>query len=887
MAGLNTIRSTFLEYFADHGHEIVPSGPLVPSNDASLMFANSGMVQFKSLFTGKETRSYTRASTSQKCVRAGGKHNDLENVGYTSRHHTFFEMLGNFSFGDYFKEQAIFYCWDLITRVYGVPADRLLATIYHDDDEAAVLWKKIAGLGDDRIIRISTSDNFWSMGATGPCGPCTELYFDHGDAVQGGPPGSADEDGDRFVEIWNLVFMQFEQHEDGHREHLPRPSIDTGMGLERIGALLQGTNDNYLTDLFQALIMASAQVTGTEPFGTCNLHHRVIADHLRSTSFLIAEGVVPASEGRGYVLRRILRRAIRHVNLLGMSEPAIYRLVSTLVQQMGDAFPELGRAEALITDTIRFEEERFQKTLGRGLRLLGDATANLSEGKSLPGDVAFKLYDTYGFPLDLTQDALRDRGIAVDVAGFEREMQQQRQKSRASWTGTSDVEHDRFWYGVLDRYGPTEFLGYAKERARGQVVAMHDGSTECKRADPGTGVRIVCNQSPFYAEAGGQAGDVGMISTDTCKVRIMSATGFQGLTIHHCRVESGTISTGDDIELAVDSEVRGRTKQNHSATHLLNEALRKTLGSHIVQRGSLNDDKRLRFDFSHAHPLTIEELNTVERTVNSYIRQNSPVQTQLMEIEAARSIGAQALFGEKYDDEVRVVSMGIEKGSGRGVDGNTFSIELCGGTHVDYTGKIGLFVTTGDSPVAAGIRRIEALTGEAAHAYLSLQDQRLAQVAKIMKTGSAEVVERVSTLVEERRQLSQEVRKLKQELARQETRSGRMPSYEQINGIGYFGTVVDSAPANDLPNLVDREKQDMDSGVVVIISRAGGKASAAVGVTDDLTGRVSAVDIIRQMTPLLGGKGGGGRPDLARGGGPDTSRTSEALDKAREYIGGI
>ncbi len=885
MTSLSQIRSAFIGYFADRGHEHVASGPLVPRNDATLMFTNSGMVQFKSVFTGKEMRDCPRAVTSQKCVRAGGKHNDLENVGYTARHHTFFEMLGNFSFGDYFKEQAIAYSWDLITREFGITRDRLLATVYAEDDEAYSLWKRIAALPDDRIIRIPTTDNFWSMGPVGPCGPCTELFYDYGESIPGGPPGSVDEDGDRFVEIWNLVFMQYEQHEDGSRSDLPSPSIDTGMGLERIGALLQGTHDTYCTDLFAALIDASADVTGTEPDGAFNVHHRVIADHLRSVAFLIAEGITPASDGRGYVLRRILRRAIRHVNLLGMTDPAIHRLVPILVRAMGDAFPELVRAEGMIADTIMAEEKRFQSTLGRGLRLLADATGSLGAGDSLPGATAFKLYDTYGFPLDLTQDALREHGITVDVAGFEAAMQHQRDQSRQHWTGTGEEDLDAFWYDVREMHGASEFLGYVTEAAQGRIQALAADGVRLETASCGAPVTLVCNQTPFYAEAGGQVGDTGIITAEGGSVSVTATTAFRGMILHHGTVEDGTVRVGDDVDLAVETRSRQSIKRNHSATHLLNEALRSHLGAHVVQRGSRNDSHRLRFDFSHNQPLGLADLQAIEATVNDHIEADAPVGTQLMDLEEARALGAQALFGEKYDSEVRVVSMGTLEGSGRGRDGQTFSIELCGGTHVRRTGDIGLFVTTGDAAVAAGIRRIEALTGEAARRYLTDQDARLARIALLLKASTSDVVDRVAALVKEHHALRTTVRDLRQQLAHAETGTAATHAPEDIGGVRFLGMVLASATAGDLPALVDREKQQVESGVVALIATAGGKAALAVGVTDDLVARFSAVEIVRHATPCLGGKGGGGRPDLARGGGPDTAAAQKTLDWIRTWIG--
>ena len=716
MTSLAEIRSTFLDRFEQEGHAVVPSSPLVPRNDPTLMFANSGMVQFKNLFTGVETRDYTRATTAQKCVRAGGKHNDLDNVGYTNRHHTFFEMLGNFSFGNYFKEEAIPLAWSLVTRDLGIDPSRLLVTVYHDDEEAADLWRRVAGLPDERIIRIATSDNFWMMGPTGPCGPCSEIFYDHGDRYWGGPPGSPEEDGDRFVEIWNLVFMQFEQQADGTREPLPRPSIDTGMGIERVAALLQGTNDNYATDLMRALIEASAHATSTDPDGPARTHHRVIADHLRSTSFLIADGVMPSNEGRGYVLRRIMRRAMRHARQAGADAPLMHRLVPELVRQMGAAYPELVQARALIEETLRAEETRFRQTLDRGLRLLDEEMAALPDGADLPGETAFKLYDTYGFPVDLTQDALRERNRGVDLGAFAAAMDAQRMQARAAWAGSGESADASVWFDMAERHGATEFLGYDTEAAEGQILAVLRDFAEVDGAGEGDEVTMLLNQTPFYAEAGGQVGDTGAIVTDTGRARVTDTRKHAGVFIHFATVEEGEIRAGQGAQLAVDHERRAAIRANHSATHLLHEALRHHLGDHVAQRGSLNAPDRLRFDFSHGQALSAEQIEAVEAEVNAFVRRDDPVATRIMTPDDARALGAQALFGEKYGDEVRVVSMGRLDGSGKGADGATYSIELCGGTHVASTGRIGLFTVLGDAASSAGVRRIEAITGEAARA---------------------------------------------------------------------------------------------------------------------------------------------------------------------------
>ena len=885
MTSLADIRSTFLDFFARNGHEVVASSPLVPRNDPTLMFANSGMVQFKNLFTGVERRDYRRATTAQKCVRAGGKHNDLDNVGYTARHHTFFEMLGNFSFGDYFKHEAIPFAWELLTKDFGIPKDRLSVTVYHTDDEAAGIWRKVAGLPEERIIRIPTDDNFWRMGPTGPCGPCTEIFFDHGPKVWGGPPGSAEADGDRFIEIWNLVFMQNEQMADGSLRVLDMQSIDTGMGLERIGALLQGKHDNYDTDLMRALIEASAHATSADPDGPGRIHHRVIADHLRSTSFLIADGVMPGNEGRGYVLRRIMRRAMRHAHMLGAQDPVMHRLVPALVRQMGAAYPELTRAEALITETLRLEETRFRQTLDRGLRLLDEELARIPEGADLPGAAAFRLYDTYGFPLDLTQDALREKGRGVDVAGFEAAMDEQRAKARAAWAGTGEAADQKLWFEIAERGGATEFLGYDTEAAEGVVQAIVVGTAEAGSADAGTVVQVVVNQTPFYAESGGQVGDAGVIETDTGTVTISDTKKAGGVFIHIGQVASGAIAWGQPARLAVDRARRQAIRANHSATHLLNEALRVHLGDHVAQKGSLNAPDRLRFDFAHAAALTAEELRAVEAEVNGHIRDNGAVETRLMSPDDARGLGAQALFGEKYGDEVRVVSMGRKLGSGKGTDGATYSIELCGGTHVARLGEIGALVLLGDSASSAGVRRIEALTGQAALDHLRAQEARLIEVAGALKAPVGEVADRVRALVDERRALLAEVAQLRRDLAM--AGGPAEAAARVVNGITFRAQVLTGVTGKDLPPLVDAIKGQIGSGAVLLIAEAEGKAAVAAGVTADLTGRLSAVDLLRAAVGALGGKGGGGRPDLAQGGAASAANADAAIAAAEAVIGGL
>ncbi|MCJ1898959.1 alanine--tRNA ligase [Paracoccus versutus] len=882
MPSLNDIRSTFLNYFERNGHRVVESSPLVPRNDPTLMFTNSGMVQFKNLFTGVETRDYKRATTAQKCVRAGGKHNDLDNVGYTARHHTFFEMLGNFSFGDYFKEGAIPFAWELLTKDFGIPKNKLLVTVYHTDDEAADIWKKVAGLSDDRIIRIPTSDNFWQMGPTGPCGPCTEIFYDHGEQIWGGPPGSAEEDGDRFIEIWNLVFMQNEQFEDGSMRALDMQSIDTGMGLERIGALLQGKHDNYDTDLMRSLIDASAHATSADPDGPGKVHHRVIADHLRSTSFLIADGVMPSNEGRGYVLRRIMRRAMRHAHMLGAKDPVMHRLVPALVREMGAAYPELGRAQALIEETLKLEETRFKQTLDRGLRLLDDELAKLPEGANLPGEAAFKLYDTYGFPLDLTQDALREKGRAVDTAGFDSAMAEQKAKARAAWAGSGETKDAAIWFDIAEEHGATEFLGYDTEISEGQILALVQDGAAVEEAGEGQAVQIVVNQTPFYAESGGQVGDTGLIKTETGAARVTDTKKTGGVFIHIAEVTLGTIQCGQGAQLSVDHDRRSAIRANHSATHLLHEALRRALGEHVAQRGSLNAPDRLRFDFSHAKAMTPEELVRVEREVNDFIRQNSPVETRIMTPDDARALGAQALFGEKYGDEVRVVSMGDLPGSGKGTGGQTYSLELCGGTHVARTGDIGMFALTSETASAAGIRRIEALTGQAAMDELRRVDGELNEIAGILKAQTGDVVNKVRALADERKALANEVAQLKRQLA---MGGGSEDKPREINGVKLIARRVEGVSGKELGPLVDEMKSRLGSGAVVVLAEADGKATVAAGVTPDLTGRISAIELVQAATVALGGKGGGGRPDRAQGGAPSLAAADSAIAAVETLIG--
>lgn len=878
MSGVNEIRSHFLDFFASKEHAKVDSSPLVPRNDPTLMFTNAGMVQFKNVFTGLEKRDYTRAATSQKCVRAGGKHNDLDNVGYTARHHTFFEMLGNFSFGDYFKEEAITNAWNLLTKEFGLPEEKLLVTVYHTDDQAADLWKKIAGLKDDRIIRIPTDDNFWSMGDVGPCGPCSEIFFDHGDHIWGGPPGSPEEDGDRFIEIWNLVFMQYEQLSVDERVDLPKPSIDTGMGLERIAAVMQGQHDNYDIDLFKALIAASEDLTSTKAEGDNQASHRVIADHLRASSFLIADGVLPSNEGRGYVLRRIMRRAMRHASLLGARDPLMHRLFPALKNEMGAAYPELGRAEALITETLLLEETRFRKTLERGLGLLDDATASLGEGDELDGQTAFKLYDTFGFPLDLTQDALRRRDIGVDVNGFNTAMEKQKADARAAWAGSGEAADDRIWFEIREEHGSTEFLGYDTEIAEGVVQAIVvEGETKDK-ANKGDSLSIVVNQTPFYGESGGQMGDKGVIRFEGGAIEITDVKKRgEGLFVHMGTIVEGELTKGDAVELEVDHASRTGSRSHHSATHLIHEALREVLGDHVAQKGSLVAPDRLRFDFSHQKAISDEDMAVVEEMSNEIVRQSSPVETRLMAVDDAREMGAMALFGEKYGDEVRVVSMGTATRGDK--SGDTYSLELCGGTHVANTGEIGLIRLLGESAVSSGVRRIEALTGEAALNYLVEQEQRVKDIATTLKVPPHNTVDRVAQLMDERKKLERELADAKKQLALGGGAGGSAASAIDVNGIQFLGQVVENIAAKELKGLVDDAKQSLKSGVVAIAGVSeDGKAGVVVGVTDDLTDKFSAVELVRIASEAVGGKGGGGRPDMAQAGGPDGDKAQAAID---------
>lgn len=878
MQTVNDIRKAFLEYFASHGHEIVDSSPLVPRNDPTLMFTNAGMVQFKNVFTGNESRPYDRAVTSQKCVRAGGKHNDLENVGHTARHHTFFEMLGNFSFGDYFKDLAIELAWNLVTKEFGLAEEKLLVTVHSSDEQAAELWKKIAGISDDRIIRIPTSDNFWSMGDTGPCGPCSEIFYDHGDHIPGGPPGSPDEDGDRFIEIWNLVFMQFEQLTPEERVDLPKPSIDTGMGLERIAAVMQGTHDNYEIDMMQALIRASSEASGVD---VGSVSHRVIADHLRASAFLISDGVLPSNEGRGYVLRRIMRRAMRHAHMIGCADPLMFRLVPALVQEMGEAYPELKRGEPLITETLNLEETRFKQLLERGLKLLDDATSDMTAGDTLDGETAFKLYDTYGFPVDLTEDALKAREISVDEDGFAAAMKRQREEARKAWSGSGDAATDAIWFDVREDAGATDFLGYDTERAEGQVRALIVDGKSVKTASEGDHVSVVLNQTPFYGESGGQMGDAGTISSDDARVQITDTQKrVDDMFVHSGVVQSGKINVSDEVKLDVDHERRSRLRANHSATHLLHETLRRRLGAHITQKGSLVAPDRFRFDISHPKPLNDDEIADVEVGVNRQIAANEPVLTRLMTPEEAVEAGALALFGEKYGDEVRVVSMGEKDGHGY------FSTELCGGTHVHRTGDIGVFKIVSEAAVGSGVRRIEAVTGAGARAYFADMEKALLAAAAELKTQPNDVPARVKSLVEERKKLERELAEARKKLAMGGGTATGQSETREVNGMTYAPRLLDGVPARELKSVVDDIKKQIGSGVVAVVSNSDGKASLVVGVTDDLTGKVDAVTLVRAGSEAVGGKGGGGRPDMAQAGGPDGNNGQSALDAIEAALAG-
>jgi alanyl-tRNA synthetase len=882
MSGVNDIRKGFLDFFARNDHQIVASSSLVPRNDPTLMFTNAGMVQFKNVFTGLEKRPYARAVTAQKCVRAGGKHNDLDNVGYTARHHTFFEMLGNFSFGDYFKEHAIELAWDLITKEYGLPKDRLLFTVYVDDDDAFNLAKKITGLPESKILRIAGADNFWSMGETGPCGPCAEIFYDHGDHIPGGPPGSADADGDRFIEIWNLVFMQYEQREGGERVDLPRPSIDTGMGLERIAAVLQGTHDNYAIDLFVTLIRAIADLTGVDADGPHKASHRVIADHLRASAFLIADGVLPSNEGRGYVLRRIMRRAMRHAELLGAREPLMWKLVPALTREMGQAYPELLRAEALITETLKLEETRFRKTLERGLAILDEKSAGLKHGDMFDGDTAFTLYDTYGFPLDLTQDALRARGIGVDLASFEDAMERQRAKARASWAGSGEATQEAVWFALREKLGATEFLGYETESAEGVVVGLVRDGKEVSELKKGESGAVLMNQTPFYGESGGQVGDTGEMRREGVRLAVTDTQKKAGdLFAHVVTVAQGTVKLGDPLLMEVEHERRSAIRRNHSATHLLHEALRQVLGEHVAQKGSLVAPDRLRFDFSHPKPMTAAEIERVEDIANDFVLQNSPVTTRLMALDDARASGARALFGEKYGDEVRVVAMGEGTGNTLG-----WSVELCGGTHVRRTGDIGLIGGLADSGVAAGVRRIEALTGRTARKTAEKQVEVAKAAASELKVPLEDLPARVAALLDERKKVERDLAEARKKLA---MGGGAAKSADdgvrQVNGVKLIARAVSGISPKELPSLIDEAKKQIGSGVIAIVAVSEeGRAGISVGVTEDLVKRFNAVDLVKAGAAALGGKGGGGRPDMAQAGGPDGSKAEEALKAVEQAL---
>ena len=884
MASLRDIRATFLDYFAQNEHEVVQSAPLVPQDDPTLLFVNAGMVPFKNAFTGKEKRAIPRATSSQKCVRAGGKHNDLDNVGYTARHHTFFEMLGNFSFGDYFKEEAISHAWQLVTKEFALPKDKLLVTVFSEDDEARALWRKIAGLSDEKIIGISTSDNFWSMGDTGPCGPCSEIFYDHGPEIAGGPPGSPDEDGDRFIEIWNLVFMQFEQLGPDERINLPKPSIDTGMGLERIAAILQGKHNNYDVDLFANLIRAGEETLGVKAEGEALASHRVIADHLRSTCFMMADGVSPSNEGRGYVLRRIMRRAMRHAHLLGASEPVMWKLVSALQTEMGDAYPELVRAGALLEDTLKVEEERFQRTLGRGLSLLEEATSGLAEGDALPGETAFKLYDTYGFPLDLTQDALRAKGMTVDEAGFDKAMDKQRADARAQKFSSGDAAPDAVWFSVRDKVGASEFLGYDGTQDEGRLVAIVSGGAEAGALGAGQAGELVFDRTPFYGESGGQCGDTGEIRFTNGAIFKVEDTQKRAGDLHaHIGVmEAGDIVPGDTALLVVDAKRRAATKSNHSATHLVHKALRDVLGPHVTQKGSYVGPDRLRFDFSHNKAVSAEELAAIETQVNEVIRQNAGVATQTMTPDAAIAAGALALFGEKYGDKVRVLSMGHDL-----ADADTdYSVELCGGTHVERTGDIALFKIVSESAVSSGVRRIEALTGEGARRHVEQQMGYGRAAADILKVTTSDLPARVASLLDERKKLERQLAEAKKQLAMGGGGGAAPAGPEEIGGVKFIGRVVEGVGGKDLRALIDEAKSQMGSGIAAFIGVNDGKAALAVGVTDDLVGSHSAVELVRAGSAAVGGKGGGGRPDFAQAGGPDGAKAADGLEAIKTALAG-
>ncbi len=883
---LNEIRTTFLKYFEKNNHTIVESSNLVPNNDPTLMFANSGMVQFKNVFTGLEKRDYVRATTSQKCVRAGGKHNDLENVGYTPRHHTFFEMLGNFSFGDYFKDQAIELAWNLVTKDFGIDKNRLYVTVFNEDDEAFNFWKKIAGLSENKIIRIPTSDNFWSMGETGPCGPCSEIFFDHGDKLKGGLPGTKDQDGDRYIEIWNLVFMQFEQITKDKRINLPKPSVDTGMGLERIAALLQGTHDNYETDHFKKIISATSEAVKKKPDQNNLSSFRVIADHLRASSFLIAEGVLPSNEGRGYVLRRIMRRGMRHSHLLGSKEPIFYNIFKTLMDEMSGNYPELKRAEALIKETLKMEEEKFLVLLERGMKILDEEITKIN--KVLPGEVAFKLYDTYGFPLDLTQDILKNKSLEIDNKKFDELMKQSRELAKKNWKGSGDSAVDDIWFAIRDKLGATEFLGYETNQAEGVIQSLLKNNEQVQSLKAGDEGMIILNQTPFYGESGGQVGDTGAIITNNCKFEVSDVQKKLGdLFVHYGKVISGEIKINESVELKINVERRENIRAYHSATHLLHESLRRVLGTHVTQKGSLVEADRLRFDFSHMKPISPEEIEKIESFVNLMVETKSDVKTRLMTPKEAVDNGALALFGEKYGDEVRVLSMGDEKNK-------YFSTELCGGTHVRNTGDIGKFKIVSQSSIAAGVRRVEALREKQLNDYLKNKEKLSDLYAQKNEETIKELSEKIIKLGAKPNLDKKNPIEIIKELTKQldnlsvgsilDDKTKNIIKDETINGTKVRLQKIEDLPPKELRKLVDKGKKELGEGVVIIFASKDDKIGLAVGVTGSLTKKYNAVDFAKKGSEIIGGKGGGGRPDFAQAGGVDSSKIDEALDNLKSLI---
>ena len=883
---LNQIRTTFLDYFEKNDHRIVESSNLVPNNDPTLMFANSGMVQFKNVFTGLEKRDYKRATTSQKCVRAGGKHNDLENVGYTPRHHTFFEMLGNFSFGDYFKEQAIHYAWNLITKDFGIDKNRLYVTVFHEDNEAFNFWKKIAGFSDDRIIRIATSDNFWSMGDTGPCGPCSEIFYDHGDHLKGGLPGTPDEDGDRFIEIWNLVFMQYEQISKDKRINLPKPSVDTGMGLERIAALLQGTHDNYETDHFKKLIAATENEVNKKSSKENLSSFRVIADHLRASSFLVAEGVLPSNEGRGYVLRRIMRRGMRHSHMLGSKQPVFSKLFETLLQEMSGNYPELKRAESLIKETLKMEEEKFLVLLDRGIKILNEEISKID--KVLPGDVAFKLYETYGFPIDLTEDILKSKSLKFDKERFGELMRESIALARKNWKGSGDSAVEQVWYGIKEKHGATEFIGYENDQAQGVVKSLLKSSKEVNVLSEGDEGVIVVNQTPFYGESGGQVGDTGMISNENFRFEVTDVQKKLGdLFVHYGKVLSGSVKVDENVEMNIDIERRNNTRAYHSATHLLHESLRRVLGEHVTQKGSLVEPDRLRFDFSHMKPISSEEITKIETFVNEMVQNKSDVKTRIMSPKEAVEEGALALFGEKYGEEVRVLSMGDEKDK-------YFSTELCGGTHVRNTGDIGKFKIISQSSIAAGVRRVEALRDKQLENYLKnqekLSNESLEKNEKIINELSEQIIKlggKPNIDQDDQKSLIKNLNKQLETLSNKSIltdTSKNVIKDETINGVKVRFQKVEDLPPKELRKLADDGKKELKDGIVLVFAVKDGKVGVAVGVTESLTSKYDAVAFVKACSEIIGGKGGGGRKDFAQAGGQDPNKIDEALEKIKNLI---